>query len=59
MRSMILLHMEDGGPVLVNPDQIQTVHESVDGSIIYFAGENDGMSVKECMTEIDRKIVLS
>ena len=59
MRGLILLHMEDGDPVLVNPDQIQTVHESENGSIIYLAGEDDGMSVTECMTEIDRKIVLS
>lgn len=59
MRSFLRLH-RDGGLVLVNPDQIQTVFWVDDnGSVIYFTGEDEGLSVDESVEDIDRLVALS
>ena len=59
MRSFLRLH-RDGQLVLVNPDQIQTVFWVDDnGSMIYFTGEDEGLSVDESVEDIDRLVALS
>ena len=59
MRSFLRLH-RDGRLVLVNPDQIQTVFWVDDnGSVIYFTGEDEGLSVDESVEDIDRLVALS
>ena len=62
MRGMIWLHQHKS-PILVNPDQIETVFPSTDegwpGSYIYFQGEEDPIHVDEDMETIDRKVRLS
>ena len=59
MRSFLRLH-RDGRLVLVNPDQIQTVFWIDDnGSMIYFTGEDEGLSVDESVEDIDRLVALS
>ena len=59
MWSFLRLH-RDGHLVLVNPDQIQTVFWVDDnGSVIYFTGEDEGLSVDESIEDIDRLVALS
>ena len=49
---MIELH-QDGEPVRVNPDQIETVHKGQSGSYVYFSGEDGALEVDEDLHTID------
>lgn len=52
--TMIKLH-QDGEPVLVNPDKIETVHKGRIGSYVYFSGENGALEVDEDLERINIK----
>lgn len=43
---MIKFH-QDGEPVLVNPDHIETVHRGQSGSYVYFSGGDGALEVDE------------
>lgn len=62
MRSFLRLH-QDGEPVLVNTDQIQTICSGANynngGSTIHFAGEPDGLSVDERLEYITALIAIA
>lgn len=49
---MIWLH-RNGEPVLVNPDKIETVHKSQNGSYIYFSGGDGALEVDEVQEYIN------
>lgn len=51
---MIWLH-QDGEPVLVNPDNIETVHKGQSGSYVYFSGGDGALEVDESLILIDTK----
>ena len=54
---MIKLH-QDGEPILVNMDQIQTIFPRRPklGSVIYFIGEDDGLQVDDSLEDLHKRI---
>lgn len=52
---MIKLH-QDGEPMLVNPDKIETVHKGQSGSYVYFSGGDGALEVDEAQEIINSKI---
>ena len=54
MKKMIWLH-QDGEPVLVNPDKIETVHKGQNGSYVYFSGGDGALEVDEDQELVDCK----
>lgn len=54
---MIELH-QDGEPILVNMDQIQTIfpRHPKRGSVIYFIGEDDRLQVDDSLEDLHKRI---